>query len=237
MERKLTNIYLMGELAELFGKEWRLAVTSPAEAIRAIDINTKGKLSKYFFKEGAQKYYKVCLQDEDKSIGVNELTHKSGHCDIYIVPTVAGQNSGAAKIIIGAVLVIATIVAIIVFPPAAGSLLFYADGVALGIGTSLIMGGIAQLLAPHQNQDQNDQINSDSFAGSIGSVQQGIAVPIAYGKCLASPSTISVWFNCVDYDTSVGNFVGAVELAGIPGGGTEFTPSSSNPVVGGAGGG
>ena len=56
------KIKLYGKLGTLFGKEWNLDVNSVSEAIRAIDINTKGELSKYLLKN--KSYYKIAVKNK-----------------------------------------------------------------------------------------------------------------------------------------------------------------------------
>ena len=43
----LRKIKLYGKLGKICGKEWELDVSSVGEAIKAININTNGKLEKY----------------------------------------------------------------------------------------------------------------------------------------------------------------------------------------------
>ena len=51
----LTTIHLVGSLGERFGKTWHLDVKSPAEAIRAIDVNTRGALAAYLRGPGRER--------------------------------------------------------------------------------------------------------------------------------------------------------------------------------------
>lgn len=249
-ERRLTTIHLGGKLGKLFGETWRLAVTSPADAIRAIDINLKGKLMAYLVRAGHQKYYKVSLKDRGNLLDGSELGHRSGNSDIYIWPTVRNRSSGAAKLIAGIViLAIVTIVTLGVGGAASGA--FYTAGtaatvggaaatagsltllgtVAVGLATSLILGGIAQLLAPNPNDNNGGGLGSNVFQGTIEGGAQGGCVPIVYGTALVSaPLPISLWFENVDWSTTQNAYVGATTIADLPGGGHEVILS---PIGGG----
>ena len=232
-QRQLTNIYLGGVLGKKFGTKWSLCVGTPAEALRAIDVNTKGAFLQYLNQQGKAKYYKVALGRKDQLLDAEELVHPSGANDIYIWPTIRGKNSGAAKIIIGVVLVAAVIAtAGGAFGAAAAAYVAHGTGLVIagivaGIGTSLILGGISQLLAP--SQKNNGQYNSNVFQGSIAAGEQGGSVPVVYGKALVAPTPISVWFNNVDYNITQNAYVGTLQVAQLPGGGYEYIPA--NPVV------
>lgn len=234
MERKLTNIYLGGALGKRFGEKWSLAVNSPAEAIKAIDINLKGSLKKYLYTEGKNRYYKVALQRRNCLIGRDELRNRSGTSDIYILPTVKGANSGLGKIIVGVVLIAAAIVTQQyellgpLISSGAPTLAGYVVGAAFSIGLSLTLGGISQLLAPHATNNQGE-LNSNSFQGAVAAGAQGGCVPVVYGKALVNPITISVWFNNIDYNTTNNTYVGGTTVAQLPGGGYQYAP---NPGLG-----
>jgi len=61
----MTTIHLGGKLGKLFGKKWELLVSSPAEAVHAIDVNTGGAFKRYLAKDGQKKFYKVAVGKKD----------------------------------------------------------------------------------------------------------------------------------------------------------------------------
>lgn len=237
-QRYLTTIYLGGKLGKMFGEKWELMISSPAEAIRAIDINLKGKLREYLSTKGRDKYYKISLRDKEHLLEGEELTIPSGKSDIYLWPTVKGRSSGITKIILGIALL-----ALVFFAPVLG-LTWLSTGagaaahltlfgqIVVGFGTALVLGGLAQLLAPHQKD--NGQLESNVFQGTIAAGQQGGCVPVLYGRALVSPIPISIWFNNVDYNTTANAYLGTIQLTQLPGGGQEVTVGSNlASVVGG----
>ncbi len=240
MQRPLVNVYLGGALGKRFGSKWQLAVSSPAEAMHAIDVNTKGEFRRYLWTTGKHRFYKIALQSKDKLIDPRtESRNRSGSSDIYILPTIAGANSGAGKIIAGVALL-----ALLWWNPAgwfyaaatatsAGGLTIAGD-VALSLGASLILGGISQLLAPHRKDD--GELNSNNFQGSIAAGVQGGCVPVVYGTALVAPNPISIWFGAVDYNTTQNAYVGALQLANLPGGGYEYVSLSADANSGSTGG-
>lgn len=243
----MVNVYLGGKLGRLFGEKWSLALNmgTPHEAIHAINVNTRGAFKRYLGAEGKSRYYQVGIGAPEKTIEAKELTHRSGSSDIYITPVVGGRNSGAAKIIAGVI-----ILAVVTYftlgtgdeavvagaggdfggeTVAASPSIFAAGGavgnIALSVGVSLVLGGISQLLSPHQQQ--GGELGSNYFQGAASAGLQGGCVPVVYGLALVSPITISIWFNNVDYNTSQNTYLGTLETAQIPGGGTEFTPAGT----------
>lgn len=247
-QRQPITIHLGGKLGQLFGKIWKLAVSSPAEAFFAINANTKGEFRRYLTTQGKAKYYKVAVGNKKNLLDGGELANRSGTGDIYFWPTVKGSGA-TARIIIGVVIIAvvsyftlgagsAASSAFFTAPTAAaggaaataGSLTFLGS-LSLSIGMSLVLGGISQLLAPNPN-DRGGQLNSNVFQGSIGGAQQGGCVPVVYGRALVAPTPISIWFANVDYSTTQNAYVNAVQLLQLPGGGYEYvsvTPIANDP--------
>ena len=201
----LTTIHLGGKLGQLFGKRWDLQVSSPAEAIRAIDVNLKGELKKYLFKQGHSKFYKIGVGKKDALIGKEELHNRSGRSAIYIIPVAKGRSSGVGKILAG-VAIIAAIALSGGF--AAGGWALASGGglsgwgtVAVGMSASMILGGVTQLLTPTPNFNQNsqgDSRGSNLFNGNAAAISQGGAVGLIYGRALVTPMPISVSFENQD---------------------------------------
>lgn len=229
MDTELTRIYLGGALGNKFGHEWNLYVSSPSEAIKAINVNTGGKLREYLSKQGQKKFYKVSLGNKRNSISRAELGNRSGTRDIYILPTVKGANSGFGKIIAGIV-----IIAVAYFSGGFGAGFggsTFASQIAIGVvyaGVGMVLGGIVQLLTPSQNtnanQDATATAGSNIFQGNATAVFQGLPVALVYGRALVSPLPVSIAFS---------NFDQSPNFGGSDGGGG----SDNNPGGGGGGGG
>jgi predicted phage tail protein len=230
METKLTKVFLHGRLGKLYGKEWSLAVRSPAEAIRAINANTQGKLRNQLYKEGTSKFYKVCLGNPKNALDKTEIVNLSGNVPIHIVPVAKGRNSGIGKIIAGAALI-----AMAVFMPGTMGAVagFFGSGVTGGMvalsvgmmGASLILGGVTQMLTPTPNFNQNsdgDGRGSNLFQGNSVVTTQGSAVGLVYGRMMVTPMPVSVAFDNYDqagtpsgdtqeYDSDYNNSTGLLE--------------------------
>ncbi len=75
----LRKIKLYGKLGQIFGKEWILDVNSVAEAVRAIDSNTKGKFSLYLLKgQGSKQFYKISVKNKKNIITEKEINGSFG---------------------------------------------------------------------------------------------------------------------------------------------------------------
>ena len=67
--------------------------------------------------------------------------------------------------------------------------------IAAGIGWSLVLGGVAQLLfkPPElQNSDRTENQPSFAFNGAVNTVAQGNPVPVGYGRLIVGSQVISL---------------------------------------------
>lgn len=220
----LTTVYLVGSLGKAMGREkWELDVKSTAEAIRAIDINTRGALERYLSGPAKDRAYKIALHKRSNVIEPSEAVNRSGNSTIYIMPTIRGRNSGGAKILAGvALLALAFVNPYGAFAAAKGLTLL--GTVTVGFGTSLLLGGITQILTPTPKgpAGQEEQAQSSVFAGNATAVVQGGCVPVVYGRALVSPIPISVTFDNNDIATTDAGQVGTVEQTNLQGGGQQY---------------
>jgi len=199
----LRKVKLYGKLGQLFGREWNLDVNSVGEAIKAIDINTNNKFSQYLLKNGTKKYYKICVKNKKNTISKEEIGTSFGSGDIYITPTIFGSDKkSVGQIILGVVMVVAA---------------YYGGGFEQGgssffqivgtMGISMILGGVAQLLAPNPNAKSTDQRNSYLFQGNATTVYQGTAVGLVYGRALVPPMPVCISTDTTDTSTYEGAIV------------------------------
>jgi predicted phage tail protein len=209
----LVNIYLGGALGKAVGRtDWKLFVSSPAEALRAINVNTKGKLLKYLYEKGRNRFYKIALGRKDNPLDQEEAMRPSGQQDIYVLPVVKGRNSGLGKVLAG-VAIIALIAATGGFAAGGWAMATGAGAtglggwgvVAVGMSASLILGGITQMLTPSPNFNQDSQGESrggNVFNGNALSVSQGGSVGLVYGRMLVTPMPVSISLSVVEGKTA-----------------------------------
>lgn len=237
----LTNIYLGGALGVECGSHWRLLVNSPAEAIRAIDVNLGGKLRRYLSTEGAKKFYQIAVGHEENALEKEEVTNRSGQADIYILPIVAGAKSGLGKIF--AAIAIAVITYYTAGAGSAGAAGIFGDSASAvasagyTMAASLALGGVTQLLTPTPNFNQTNEgatAGSTLFNGNATAVAQGQAVALVYGRALVTPMPVCISFSNQDVTLVNGNRVSSkagttsycrVELEG---GGYQWVPRNED---------
>jgi|TARA_R110002074_G_scaffold281144_1_gene452416 predicted phage tail protein len=209
----LKQVTLYGELAENYGRSWSLAVNSPSEAMQALAANNSGFRQFVSTSHERGVGYKVMvgktyLENND------EIYDPSGKQEIKIVPVVLGaKKGGLGAVILGIGLMVAapwlvtTIGAMgtALGPVASGlagttttGLATTVGGMAMNMGASLVMGGIAQLLAPTP-KPAAEEIENYSFNGVLNTTKQGVAIPICYGQLMVGGAVISAGMKAEDY--------------------------------------
>ncbi|MEQ6351830.1 tail assembly protein [Ralstonia pseudosolanacearum] len=188
MEQKIRTVRLYGRLGARFGRVFRLAVGSPAEAVRALCAQVEG-----FRRELATSHERgiryACFIGR-RNIGESELELPPGADDIRIAPVLAGaKQSGLFQTILGA-----AILAVAYFNPG-GFLTGPMVTAAYGMGASMALGGVVQMLSPQQAglsaRDSPDNGASYNFNGPVNTSAQGNPVPLLYGEMVVGSAVIS----------------------------------------------
>lgn len=188
----LRKIKLYGKLAKFIGHRVLEAdVASAAEAVRFLLANWP-ELERHM----ADQHYRVSVGTYD--LDLEELHHPAGAAPISFVPVVAGAGA------VGRILAGVALVAIGLFVPGIGAL---GVQILVGVGASLILGGVAQLLTPvprvpkgvdNSGKDTDDDPRkSYSFSGIQNTSRQGVPVPIVYGETVVGAVTISAGIDTV----------------------------------------
>lgn len=179
---ELNTIRLYGQLGAMFGRVHRLAVNSPREAIRALSIILPG--FEQFMMTSKQRGLVYAVFKGKRNIGLDELKDNSGTQDIRIAPLISGNKRvGMFQIVLGAVLIAATIISMGSFAAVAGSLI--AKSLVMA-GTSMVLGGVMQMLSPQpkglsMGQDPDNK-PSYAFGGPVNTTAQGNPVGVLYGQ-------------------------------------------------------
>ena len=193
--QELKTIRLLGAAGRKFGREFKVAVKSPAEAFRALCALCPGLRAWVLEQHEKGVAWRVVIKDR-KGISADELKWETGNAVITFSPTMrgsgGGSNSGFFQIILGVVLIAAAV--IIPFGAAGG-------GLGLGLlGGSLVLGGIATLITPtpttprqaETGEESLEELNSSLFTRAGGNGNQAEIVPVLYGRRLVpQPRNIS----------------------------------------------
>lgn len=169
---RLVTIKLLGELGRRFGREFQLAIQTPAEAIRALMVQIPGFREYLRDSHEAGILWRVVTEDAQ---GLDEEgLHWPCSRRVVIAPQPAGRGA-FGKILLGIALIL--VGAIVPFAAAGG-------GIPLILsGAGFLLSGVAQLITPTpQRVNQVDQQSSFTFDRSNVNTQQGSAVPVLYGE-------------------------------------------------------
>lgn len=180
LERPLVKVHLYGALAEQFGTPHEFAISTPREAVRALDANFPG-----FYRELIKVERYVIIADDDLRDGdaAAFLTFKH---DLHLIPKIEGQASLGA-LAIGSLFGIAA-----------------TSTVATVLGGLLVTGiviGLSMLLRPSQPEQKTEDNKKDqsyAFSGPENVTEQGAAVPLIYGRVFTGSVVISAGLSVAD---------------------------------------
>ena len=175
----LKTIKLYGVLGKKFGKEFHLAVESTREAVKALSVQVPG--FEQFMLTAHEQGLAFAVFQDDENISEDQIDFETGAKVIKIVPKVigAGGNNGVLQTILGVVLIVVG-----VFYDWSGTTSMYGAAM-VGAGIGMVVGGVAQMLMPKADaQDQNQDGNraNKGFGGAATTIAQGNPVPILYGQ-------------------------------------------------------
>ncbi len=166
----LKTIKLYGVLGKKFGKEFHLAVESTREAVKALSVQVPG--FEQFMLTAHEQGLAFAVFQDDENISEDQIDFETGAKVIKIVPKVIGAGgNGILQTILGAVMIVVGVIT--------------QQYWAVGMGVGMMIGGIAQMLAPKvDTEDQNQDGNkaNKGFGGAVTTIAQGNPVPILYGQ-------------------------------------------------------
>jgi predicted phage tail protein len=207
----LRTVKVYGHLAEHCGQSvFEALVRTPAEAIRFLLCNFPELRG--LMRDG---YYKVAASDLELELTDHpeQLHYPLGTNDVVrVIPVITGAGGGTGKILLGAALIGLSAVSF-----GAGSLFAGSFGVTgigaaiagtttglatgsialLGIGASLVLGGVADLITPVPKAPDidNDPRENFNFSGIQNVSREGVPVPIVYGEMVVGSVVVSAGLN------------------------------------------
>lgn len=111
---------------------------------------------------------------------------------IHVVPQLNGgkANNAMMQILVGVALIGAS------FIPGIGT---FVAGIAMKVGTMLVLGGLSQLLAPQPENDKDEQVKNRYLGTPGNTVAIGTRIPILYGEDRAYGHYISFDINAQQF--------------------------------------
>lgn len=178
----MTTIRLHGRLRQ-FGKSFRLAVKSPAEAIKALCVQIPG--FERFLSNAKSRGLEFAVFRDKRNISEKELAYH-GAGDIRIAPVVVGsKRGGILQTIVGAILIV---VGVVFASTPFGTPL-------IGAGIGLVAGGVIQMLSPQASGLKTSAAPENTPGYAFGSAKNttasGNPVPLCYGKRRVGGAIIS----------------------------------------------
>lgn len=170
MTERMRTIRLYGLLGARFGRKFRLAVSNPAEAVRALCVLLPG-FQQYLMGAKA-KGMEFAVFVGRQNLSKEQLHDPPGTDDIRIAPVLVGsKRGGILQTILGVVLIVVGVWT-------QNYQLVFQGGV-------MVLGGVAQMLAPQPKglgaKDSAENTPNYSMNGAVNTQAQGNPVPVAYG--------------------------------------------------------
>ncbi|MDO2453414.1 tail assembly protein [Enterobacter asburiae] len=174
----MRTIRLYGILGSTFGREFKLSVASPKEAVRALCVILPG--FERFLNTSKQRGLTYAVFSGKRNLNDDELSMDQSTADIRIAPVILGSKRGGVfQTILGVALV------------AVGAVASYFGGGAVGVplmqfGAAMALGGVVQMLSPQTtglaSKQSADNKASYAFGGVTNTTAQGNPVPLLYGR-------------------------------------------------------
>ena len=213
----MVTVFLEGQIAAGIERQWQLKVRTVADALRAIHANT-GHFLGTVIKHKNHYVVMVDGQPLENTTSIYKKVKKS----IHLIPIIAG-----------AIVYWPAIKAMIAFLGkywvayagwSAGTQLLVAALIVIG-GYALISYGIHLLVESIMGKDDPNTVSTTSyvFRGPENVTEQGMPVPIAYGRLMAGSKVISVSLSSADKSND--SFIRE---------GLKFSATSTNLKEGGA---
>ena len=182
----MRTIKVYGQLAKELGQRvFRAEVSSVAEAVRFLVSNFP-----HLERHMADQHYRV--SSGKHILTEHELHYPVGDSEVIsLTPVIAGSGA-IGRIIVGALLIVTSF-----FIPGVALFGVALAPIVLGIGASLVLGGVAELISPVPNANLNPGGEKDpknqsySFSGIQNTSRSGLPIPIIYGEVVVGSITIS----------------------------------------------
>ncbi|WP_224826294.1 hypothetical protein [Cognatishimia sp. MH4019] len=195
----IRTVYLHGALGEAFGREFRLAIDSPAEAVRALCTMIGG-----FDAHMRDRYYQVFrgaeVDGRDQTPQELHVAFADDETELHIIPRAIGaKRQGIGKVVLGAVLIAASFVI-----PGGWAIAGKAvSGLVAQAGVAMVLGGVSQMLAPQptsgtSDYDSREGPKSELFGSAVNVSTPGVAVPVVVGECEVGSVVVSAAIHVED---------------------------------------
>ncbi|RLM12546.1 phage tail protein [Gibbsiella quercinecans] len=186
----LKKITLKGAMGKKFGRHHEYAVADLREALRAMCATIPG--FKKYMSTAHIDGIRFAFFSGRENIGIEEFDMAKGADEFVIMPIIEGaKRGGVLQVVIGAVALVAAFFTAGASMAAWGAALsagaMSATTVLTGIGISMMLGGVVQLLTPQPSMNIGASSSTDNkpnyaFGAPVNTVAMGYPVPVLYGE-------------------------------------------------------
>lgn len=192
---QIKTVRLYGEMARRWGKVHTFYANSAREVISAMVYQFEG-FKKYLLDSGSKGLRFKVTQGKDSLVQPTDFTRNSQK-ELHIKPVLSGgKRAGLGQTILGAVLVAVGVFMTVKQIPGGQAV--------TAAGVSLMAGGIAQMLVKTPKKADSDSNGSYLFSGNVNTTQQGVPVPVGYGRLIIGSCVISASIDSVDTGSPAG---------------------------------
>ena len=210
---KVVKVY--GALRKLLGGRCRFEfeADTPAQALKALCVNFPD-LGKWLIdREADGMHFRVTVgREKITTASADGLLLPWSEREVFsITPLIVGAGRGLTSVLIGIGLIALSFIpfggAFAGVTAAGGTFggaaaagaaaaIPFASNALFGIGASLVLGGVAQMISPQPQLGLNTgkeaaRLESFTFSGIVNTSKQGMPVPIAYGRVFTGSAVIS----------------------------------------------
>lgn len=184
----MKTVYLHGKLGKRFGEKWNLAVRTPAEAFHALESNNSGFLEYLIDTEKKGVEYYIFTKDPKKINSKEDLVEHSinkekidliqDKKEIHICPRVQGSGP---------------LMPLFFVLDAAGKItgLKLLGKIVAAVAISFVVGAIMKSLFKPPKRGEPTTTKSFLLRGSENRTNQGVAVPLGYGRLKIGSTNIA----------------------------------------------
>ena len=167
-----------------FGTDFQLDCQTVAEALKALMSQLKGL--RHMMQKGM---YKVRIGSQYLEKGLHYRLRAG--MTVHFTPVLKGAKRGG---VFGVIAGVALIGAAVLLGPVGGIIASQTAMMLGGMGASMLLGGVAQMLTKTPSMgsfNEQEKKSSTAFSGLQNRVAQGQAMPLAYGRILVGSLIIS----------------------------------------------
>jgi len=185
----LKTLILDGRMAKKFGREHKFDVADLREMLRAMCSQVPG--FKRYLSEGHMKGIRFAFFNGKNNIGLDEFDMTRGG-EVYRISAITegSKRGGVLQIVIGAVALVAayfTAGASLTALGLSASAAAATTTALTGLGLSMMLGGVVQLLTPQPKYNVGASSSTDNkpnyaFGAPVNTVAMGYPVPVLFGE-------------------------------------------------------